>query len=137
MSNTKIAFVTRNGEGINGDFGSTKMFMVVDVENGEIKNKDLRKVYENGSMDEPLPMMGSENGMLMLNVMDKSLEKHKKLARAVNDCDYVISRAMCGTAWKSISEYEMEPIITKCKTFEDAALQIHNGEIVNYKEKMH
>lgn len=133
----KIAFVTRDGEKINGDFGSTKMFMVYELENGEVVNTDLRKVYENGSMDEPLPMTGKENGMIMLNVMDKSLERHKKLARAVSDCDLVVSRAMCGTAWKSIQEYEMDPILTKCKTFGDATSQIVDGSIINYKEKMH
>jgi len=134
----KVAFVTRDGQRISGDFGSTKMFSVWSYREGEMKS-ELRKVYENGAMDAPIESVEDKSNPFgnLLVVMNKSKEKHLRLAQSVKDCDFVISRAMCNTAWNSIETYKAQPVLVKIKSFRDAVEKLSLGELENHPERLH
>ncbi len=141
MQNGKIAFVSNNQKNIVGAFGSAKSFEVFTLEKGEITARETREAYK--------PMGGNELPTLMnkvssdspaakpifsLGVMDKSKEKHLKLAKTISDCNYVVARGMCANAWDSIEQFKMKPIITGQKDFENVIPDILKGTIIDNKQ---
>lgn len=144
----KIAFVSLNAKSINGSFGSTKYFEVFTINNGQIVNRESREVYK-VQADKELPSLIQKNTNDNLNdssslpksfsltVVDKSKEKHIKMAKTISDCSYVVARGMCANAWDSIEQFKMKPILTDVKHFEDAIKQIVDGTIVNHTDKIH
>ncbi len=135
----KAAFVTRDGKRISGDFGSTKMFSVWSFSGGKISEDEIRKVYENGAMEAPLDNNNNRNNPFgnLLVVMNKSWEKHLRLAQSVKDCDFVISRAMCNTAWDSIQSYEAQPVLVKMKSFHEAMEKLSQDALENHPDRLH
>ena len=137
----KIAIVTKNGESIVGTFGSSKYFKVFEVENNKINKTELREVYVD-QMEKDVPTLVSKNNggtgtKFSLNVVDKSKEKHMKIAKSISDCDVVIARGMCANAWDSIEQFKMEPIITTNKDFELTVEEYLNKTLANHKDKIH
>ncbi|MCX6147357.1 MAG: hypothetical protein NTW25_08925 [Candidatus Kapabacteria bacterium] len=138
----KVAFVSTNKKSINGSFGGSKYFEVFTIKNGEIELRETRETFvDNGNkvlpnILTPLDKSNQNNGIaksFSLNVVDKSKEKHLKIARTISDCDFVVARGMCANAHDSILQLNMKPIRTKVKTFEEGVKQIANGTIISYE----
>lgn len=143
MKNGKIAFVSNNNKNILGAFGSTKFFEVFTLDNGEIISRETREAYKPiGGNELPTLMnkVSSESPnnkpVFSLGVMDKSKEKHLKLAKTISDCNYVVARGMCANAWDSIEQFKMKPIITSQKDFEFVIHDIINETIKDNKENI-
>ena len=137
---TKIAFVTNDKKHIVGSFGSTKYFSVQTVENGEVVNTEIREVYKD-ILEQEVPSLVSKNngmgiGQISLNVVDKSKEKHRKIASSVSDCEYVVARKMCANALDSVDQLKLNAIITKNKDFDKTVKEILEGSIKNYRDEV-
>ncbi len=137
---TKVAFVSDNGKNILGSFGSSKYFSVHTIENGEVVNSEIREVYKD-LLENDLPNLVSKNdgtgiGQFSLNVVDKSKEKHKKIASSVSDCEFVVARRMCANALDSVDQLKLKAIITKDKDFNAVINQILNDSIKNYRDEI-
>jgi len=141
MSKTlKFAFVTKNKKNIVGTFGSTKYFKVFSVENGKITSDEEREVFvdeADNSVPNIMENSGDSGPKFSLNVVDKSKEKHMKIAKSISDCNVVIARGMCANAWDSIEKFKMEPILTTNKDFESTIKEYLEGSLVNHKENIH
>ncbi len=140
MSNEfKVAFVSTNKKSINGSFGGSKYFEVFSIKDGEVTNRETRETFVdsgNKALPNMLTPMNRVEGMaksFSLNVVDKSKEKHLKIARTISDCTYVVARGMCANAQDSILQLNMKPIRTKIKTFEEGIKQIAEGTIISYE----
>lgn len=137
----KVAMVSNNGRSLNGSFGSAKYFEVITVENNEVTGRETRETYNYEAAQEvPDILVKSENnGMksFSLNVVDKSKEKHMKIAKSISDCDYVVARGMCANAYDSILQFKMKPVLTTLKEFDDVVKEIIEGTIVNHTERIH
>lgn len=136
----KIAFVTKNKKNIVGTFGSTKYFKVYNIESGKIVNQEEREVFVDEADDSVPNIMensGTSGPKFSLNVVDKSKEKHMKIAKSISDCNVVIARGMCANAWDSIEKFNMTPILTTNKDFEPTIDEYLKGSLVNHKENIH
>ena len=125
MQNGKIAFVSNNNKNIVGAFGQSKYFEVFTIENGEVVARETREAYKTNAGNELPTLMNkvtadspTSKPVFSLGVMDKSKEKHLKLAKTISDCNYVVARGMCANAWDSIEQFKMKPIITSQKDFD-------------------
>lgn len=137
---TKIAFVSDDAKHIIGSFGSSKYFSVYTVENGDIINSEIREVYKDVLENEVPSLISKNNGMgigqISLNVVDKSKEKHRKIASSVSDCEYVVARRMCANALDSVDQLKLKAIITKNKDFDQTVNEILEGSIKNYRDEI-
>jgi predicted Fe-Mo cluster-binding NifX family protein len=137
---TKIAFVSDDAKHILGSFGSSKYFSVYTIENGEIVNSEVREVYKD-ILEQEVPSLVSKNngmgiGQISLNVVDKSKEKHRKIASSVSDCEFVVARRMCANALDSVDQLKLKAIITKNKDFDQTVKEILEGSIKNYRDEI-
>ena len=144
--NLKIAFVSGNAKSINGSFGSTKYFEVFSIENGQIAKRETRETFvDQADADVPNIIQKIDNGSgsngfaksFSLTVVDKSKEKHMKIAKSISDCNYVVARGMCANAYDSVQQFKMNPILTDIKEFEEGIKQILEGTIINHTDKIH
>lgn len=136
---TKIAFVSNDGKHILGSFGSSKYFSVFEVQNGKIVNQELREIYKD-QLEKDIPSLVSKNdnfgiGKISLNVVDASKEKHRKMAKSVSDCEYVVARKMCANALDSLDQLRLKAIVTKNKDFEKTINEIISDKIINLRDQ--
>lgn len=137
---TKIAFVSNDGKHIVGSFGSSRYFSVYEVENGEVVNNELREIYKD-DLEKDVPSLVSKNdsfgiGKISLNVVDASKEKHRKMAKSVSDCEFVVARKMCANALDSLDQLNLKAIVTKNKDFNKTVEEIVNDSIVNLRNEV-
>jgi len=117
----KIAFITDDGKTISRHFGRARYYLVVEVENGEIQNRDMReKLGHNqfanqGHHHEEGHEHGTGHGMNA-----GSHRKHSQMAEAISDCEAVICGGMGMGAYQSMQSFDIKPIVTDMIEIEDA-----------------
>lgn len=133
---TKIAFVTKDGKNLVGAFGSSRYFSVYTLDNGKVLDNEIREVFKDDAGEQLNPIIQKNDpnpnsfGKFSLNVMDKSKEKHMKIAKSISDCDVIVARAMCENAKDSIIQFEMKPVVTKLKSFDEGLEKYLEGSLV-------
>lgn len=141
MQSGKIAFVSKNKKNILGSFGQSKYFEVFTIDNFKVVNQETRLVDTETPSNVRQELLSKSEGIegkelpaFSLGVFNKSKEKHLRISRIVNDCNYVVARDMCHNAWESIEYYKMQPILTDSKEFQPVIDGIINGVINDNKE---
>ncbi|GAB5466232.1 MAG: hypothetical protein Kapaf2KO_16680 [Candidatus Kapaibacteriales bacterium] len=133
----KIAFGSKDGKHLIGAFGSIPYFKVYEIKDGQIISEELRELYkdEAGSPVKDINKMVEPGSTMQfsLNVFDPGKQKHMKMAKAISDCQTVVTRKMCANARDSILQFGMKPIETSVSKFDTAIQTYLQGELVDEK----
>jgi predicted Fe-Mo cluster-binding NifX family protein len=131
----KIAFITDDGETISQHFGRAPYYLVVDVVDGVVTNRELRDKmgHHQFSGEEHHPnKTGQGSGMDAA-----SHEKHNRMAGAIRDCEVLICGGMGMGAYQSMQVFGITPIVTQIRSI-DAALQAFlSGELEDETGLLH
>lgn len=131
--NFKVAFVTDDGKTISCHFGRAKYYEVIIIENGEIKQRERRdNPVHHISHDKDAHNEHHGHGWNR-----PSHEKHQMMSKNISDCQIVVTRGMGNGAYQHLLESNIQPIITNTATIEEAVVEIINGTIKNYTNKLH
>jgi len=130
----KIAFITDDGKTISRHFGRAPFYLVMDVEDGAVVNREMRDklghshfVHEDQHHDQ-----GQGSGM-----DPESHSKHDSMAEAIRDCDALICGGMGMGAYQSMQVFGITPIVTDMTDIE-ATLQAYlGGNLRDQTEKLH
>ncbi len=107
----RIAVASDDGINVTGHVGKCRGFLIIDVENGEILKKEIRK---NSFTDHAI-------GKNEENVHDHenghggghgNNDGHKRLAEGLKDCKYLISHGMGWKLVEDIKSLGIEPLVT-------------------------
>lgn len=132
----KVALVTDDGNTISQHFGRAIYYAVLEIENGQILQRELRDKpnhthfadHSHHAPTEPTQHHG----------MDPAAQaRHGQMAEAITDCEALICRGMGRGAYESMKERGIRPLITDVHSVEDAALLYARGELVDHIEKLH
>ena len=127
----KIALVTEDGVSISKHFGRSRYYMVVKVEDHEIKEKKL--LVKEGCNH-------SENHSERHEEEDHGIDqdsKHQCLVNPISDCEAVICGGMGLGAYQSLMVQGINVLITKIELIEDAIRAYIEGNIDNHLELLH
>ncbi len=131
----KIAAITEDGATISQHFGRAPYYLVLTIEDGMIKVRELREKlghvqFVDFPHDEPSP--GQPHGM------DKvSHHKHMRMAEAISDCQILLCRGMGRGAYESMKTNGIQPIVTDIEKIDDAVLACLAGTIEDLTDKLH
>lgn len=132
----KIAVITEDGKTISQHFGRAPYYLVVNVENDQPTQRELReKLGHNKFNSEPNHEEHHHQGEHGQDEISHG--KHIQMAGAISDCQVVICGGMGFGAYESMRRLNIQPIVTDLSDI-DAAIQAYlAGTLVDHTEKLH
>ncbi|MCF8354163.1 MAG: hypothetical protein K9H48_06900 [Melioribacteraceae bacterium] len=125
----KLAIATDDYKVVTGHVGRCKGFLVIDVEDGEIKNVEERPNtftshhrQEGGSHRH-----GNGHG---------AGHGHHRLAEGLSDCSHLIC---CGCGWRlvdDLKQFNIEPVLTNEQDAREAAIKFEKGELDIFEDNV-
>jgi predicted Fe-Mo cluster-binding NifX family protein len=135
----KIAFITDDGKTISRHFGRARYYLVMDIEDGEVRNREMREKLghfhfvnqENRDKDHG---HGNNGG----HGMDEaSHRKHTQMAEAISDCEAIICGGMGMGAYRSMQTFNIKPIVTEILNIDDALQAFLDGNLKDQSNLVH
>ena len=120
--------MTDDGNTVSAHFGRAKRYLVYDVEDGEIKEKEVRDKAAHGLGEghhhagESRPEVGVTRVAMLANV---------------KDCGVVIARGMGRPMYEFISNSGMRVFITEVESADEAVREFADGTLDNHPELLH
>jgi predicted Fe-Mo cluster-binding NifX family protein len=126
----KIAVATEDGKRISAHFGRSPYFAVFEIAHGETTNRSMRENTFTGHFRRHGDGAHGEHH-------HGSGDGHQSVAKALGDCDVVISHGMGRGAWEDLRVRGIEMIVTD-ETDVDTAIQKYvAGALVDRVERLH
>lgn len=118
----KTAIVTDDQKTISQHFGHTEKYLVVEIEGGQIINRQVREKPGHKDHDHA---SGHEHE----HSEGHSVDKHKRMADAIADCDFLLARGMGQNAQNHIKKAGVEIYQVDFVEIEEALKALIAGEI--------
>jgi len=124
----RIAVATDDNINVCGHVGKCKGFLILDVEKGQIVNKEHREntftnhFNQNKNSGDHHHGHGRGHG---------SNDGHKRLAEGLKDCEYLISHGMGRKLVEDFKEQGIKTLVTVELNAEKAAISLEEGELKN------
>jgi len=129
----KIAFITDDGKTISRHFGRAQYYLVLEVEDGKVINKEMREKsghQQFGAVEEQPTAEG--HGMSA-----ESHIKHQSMSETISDCQALVCGGMGRGAYQSMQSLDITPIVTQMNDI-DATLKAYlDGNLKDQTEMLH
>ncbi|HUE98078.1 MAG TPA: NifB/NifX family molybdenum-iron cluster-binding protein [Anaerolineales bacterium] len=132
----KIAAITDDGKTISQHFGRASHYMVVKVENGEIKDREMRNKIGHAQFGEEGHEHHNEAGG-QHGYGPAADNRHGRMAASITDCEAVLCRGMGMGAYESMKARNIRPVVTDIADIDAAVMAYAKGQIVDHVEKLH
>ena len=135
----KIALVAENENEISQHFGRAPFYMVVNVEDGKITEKEMRARAGHNTCACGEGHHSPENsGHTEGHGFDAdSRHKHASMAGAIADCQVLIAGGMGMGAYESLESCNIKPMITDVKNPEEAVKLYLEDKLINLMGRLH
>ncbi len=118
----KIAIASDDEKNISAHFGRTKGFIIYDIEDYSVKNKEYRindfTFHTRGLVD-----------------ASHTMDRHAGIVKALNDCQAIISNGMGRRIYDDLQSANIDAFIVHETDAEEASKWYLKNEIVNNPEK--
>jgi predicted Fe-Mo cluster-binding NifX family protein len=132
----KIALITDDGKTISQHFGRATHYLVVTIEDSQVKDRILAPKMGHGQFhgeqhnEEHHP--GGQHGF-----DDASHQKHSSMAEPILGCEALICGGMGMGAYESMRRLGIKPVVTDISDI-DAAIQAYlDGKLVDRVDLLH
>jgi predicted Fe-Mo cluster-binding NifX family protein len=130
----KIAIITDDGKTISRHFGRARYYLVVNIEEGVISDRELREKIGHSQFS----TVGPEEHSHEHHGNDESSHgKHTQMAQSISDCQTVICGGMGMGAYESMKRLNIVPVITELSDIELAIKEYIDGKLVDHTELLH
>ena len=124
----KVAIVTDDIETISHHFGRARHYLVYQVEDGSIKEKEVRDKMGHGP--------GMENRLHGREEGPEMQATHNTMLSSIQDCEVVITKGMGRPAYEYIRQAGMRVFVTRLRSADDAVKALINGTLDNHLEAL-
>ncbi|MFN2304475.1 MAG: NifB/NifX family molybdenum-iron cluster-binding protein [Anaerolineales bacterium] len=136
----KIAVITDDGKTISRHFGRAPYYLVLEIKNGEVVNREMRDKLghsqfakeDHSHMEVHTHGEGHGHGM---NTASHS--KHNRMAQSISDCEALICGGMGMGAYQSMQTFDIKPIVTDIMDIEEAVQAYIAGELQDRTDMLH
>lgn len=126
----KIAFVTDDGQTITPHFGRATHYLIVELENGEIKERLMVPKFLHHTTNHDHNAPHDENEMSHEN-------KHALMFKSIEDCDLLVANGMGYSVKEAAAVYNIS-VITTGERHIELALQLYlAGSLENNERLVH
>ena len=132
----KIAIASNDKKTISEHFGGAPYFVVVEVEEEKIRNKEVREKpgHKDLAQEEEYPQTGKEG---VHGFTAKASERHKKIAGLIKDCKVVIAGRMGLGAYEDLRDLGFEVITTDIKEINEIVSLYAKSKLSHMVERLH
>ena len=120
----KIGIATDDGTSVSPHFGMAKHYLVVEVEDGAIKGKDLRSKMSH--QPERRAAHHHDEGPL-----------HDEMLWGVRDCEALVARGMGRPMHDAIVQAGIKPYLTRMARVDDVVRAYVDGTLDSAPERLH
>jgi predicted Fe-Mo cluster-binding NifX family protein len=131
----KIAAITDDRMTISQHFGRASYYVVVNVEDGKIVDRQLRdkighvQFHEEAHAADP---PGQPHGF-----SPAAHDRHILMAESIADCEALLCRGMGAGAYNSMLQRGIRPVVTDIVAIDEAVLAYAGGRNVDHTELLH
>jgi predicted Fe-Mo cluster-binding NifX family protein len=131
----KIAAITDDGQTISQHFGRAQYYMVLNVEDGQIINRQLReKLSHFHFANAPHTSTPSSQGH---GFGPEEENRHARMAQSISDCQVLLCRGMGRGAYESMKVYGITPVVTDYVSIDEAVTAYLDGNLVDHVDRLH
>lgn len=133
-ANMKIAFITEDGKTISQHFGRAPFYLVIEVKEGLVLDQEMRDKLGHRQFTEEGDhhAHGTDQGMDAA-----SLDKHNRMAQAIQDCDVLICGGMGMGAYQSMQSFGITPHVTQLTSIDEALQAFLTGDLRDETDRLH
>jgi predicted Fe-Mo cluster-binding NifX family protein len=131
----KIAAVSEDGLAISQHFGRAPIYVVIEVEDGKVTNRETRAKAGHSNFagpEEHHEACGGPHGC-----DSGSEEKHAIMGATIADCQVLLAGGMGWGAYASLKSQRVDPIVTDIENIDEAVKAYLDGTIQNLFERVH
>ena len=134
----KIAFITEDGKTISQHFGRAPYYLVVEVNDGNVLNQEMRDKLGHQQFAEEDHEHDHDHGHDQGSGMGSaSHEKHNRMAQAIQDCEVLICGGMGTGAYQSMQAFGITPMVTQLSVIDEALQAYLSGDLSDETERLH
>ena len=136
----KIAVITDDGKTISRHFGRAQYYLVVEIEDGEDINRELRDKLGHFHFVREGHKHGEDqgHGEGQGHGLDAdSHDKHNRMANAITDCEALICGGMGMGAYRSMQQFDITPIVTNISDIDEALQAYLAGQLEDQTDMLH
>jgi len=137
----KIAFITDDGKTISRHFGRARYYLVVEVKDGEVQNREMREKlghFQFATQEHHEENHEDGHNQSEGHGMDAgSHRKHSQMAEAISDCEAIICGGMGMGAYRSMQTFNIKPIVTDKLNIDDALKDYLDGQLEDQTNLLH
>jgi len=119
----KIGIASDDQLNIAQHFGRTQGFIIAEIEDGKVRNKDYRK----NSFSMHMQAGGHEHG--------EHGHSHTSILEALSDCDLILARGMGRRIYDDLRANNIQSVITDQPTVDGAIAAYIEGELTDHPDK--
>ena len=131
----KIAAVSDDGTTISQHFGRANLYVVVEVEDGQVTKTETRPKL--GHHDFAGQDHGSHEPGQRRGHGEGAQARHTSMMEAISDCQTLLARGMGWGAYEALSDMGLDAVITDVTDIQEAAKLHAKGELPNLRERLH
>ncbi|GBD92378.1 dinitrogenase iron-molybdenum cofactor [bacterium BMS3Abin04] len=129
----KIAAVTNDGKSISQHFGRSRYYRIVSIEDGEIKNSEIRERgtghFAQQQQHESHTNHFDAQGRHGFGA--EAQNRHSMMAQEIADCDVLIAGGMGAGAYQSFVGAGLNVVLTDQTNIDEAVSKFSKGELKN------
>ena len=134
----KIAFITEDGKTISQHFGRAPYYLVVEIDDGNVLNREMRDKLGHQQFAEEDHEHDHDHGHDQGSGMGSaSHEKHNRMAQAIQDCEVLICGGMGTGAYQSMQAFGITPMVTQLSSIDEALQAYLSGDLSDETERLH
>lgn len=132
----KIAFASDDKKTISEHFGAAPYFVIVEVEEGEIKGREIveKLGHDERSEEEESPQVDQSGRH---GITEEAARRHREMALTLGYCQVVIAGGMGVGACRDLRESGLEVIVTDVKDIDEALFLYLREELPHLPERLH
>lgn len=131
----KIAITTEDGQTISRHFGRAPYYLVLNIEKGEITDREMRNKPGHHSLSGSLH--AEEHHSTGHGQDEASHHRHASMAEVIADCQVLICGGMGRGAYDSLRRLNIQPIVTDLTEVETAIRAFLDGKLIDHTELLH
>ena len=136
----KIAAVTDDGVTISAHFGRGRQYPICEVKDGELGEIELRdkpgrhtcQGQHDHQHDAPHSHHAGGHGMGA-----EAKGRHEQIMGSISNCQVLLASGMGAGASLHLTEAGIQPIVTDVEGFQTAVMQVIEGTIEDFTERLH
>ena len=139
----KIAVITNDGKTISRHFGRAQYYLVFELEEGVVKNKEMREKlghfhFANQShLKTDHPQSHNHSHSEGHGMDASSHQKHSQMAETISDCEAIICGGMGMGAYRSMAAFDIKPFVTDKMEIEEAVKEFIQGRLEDKTDLLH